>query len=437
MNKSYKLKNCGTALPLVLVAVVILLIMGTSLLSMGLTNRFFSLRNTSDIVARCAADAGVTQALFEMNQKLHAKTLISSELPSESKLNLNNCDAEYSYVVKGSLAGGYTITSIGESGNAQRLITASLGLQGLFDHAILTKDSLILKSGTTIDGYNSKDTSATDIAVKIGTQSTEEDKIVLNNSVVVDGDVAVGMNGSIDTVIKDLGATVNGDKHVATTIEPLPDVTVPALPDKGTSLTVKSGTIQINESDSGTYTRIDLQNGKDIGRLEVTDGDVELHITGNIDLDQNCEIVVKDGATLKIYIDGNINCRNGSGINTEAPPEEASTLQLFATGQGQQYLDVKAKSDWTGMIYAPNADVILYAGGDAYGAIVADSFEFKAGGDFHYDEALKDVTIFDPGVRFVVTRWSESKINLETINLESLEAVKVGVLSENTNSSLK
>ena len=71
MKKKNKMKNNGSALPLVMVAIIILLTMGTALLSMGLNNRIYSMRNTSDIVARCAADAGLTQALYEMNQKLH------------------------------------------------------------------------------------------------------------------------------------------------------------------------------------------------------------------------------------------------------------------------------------------------------------------------------------------------------------------------------
>ena len=282
-------RNSGSALPLVILAVVMLLIMGTTLLSMGLNNRIYSLRNTSDIVARCAADAGLTQALFDMNQRLQAKTLNGQTMPYVYKRNLIDCDAHYSYLVT-SNSGVYTIVSFGETENSQRIITAALGLQGIFDHAILTKDSLILKSGTTVDGYNSSDSSVTDVPVKIGTQSTEDDKIVLNNSVIVDGDVAVGMNGSVDDVIKDLGAIVNGDKHVATSIEPLPEITVPPLAEMGTSLTVKSSTLSLTEADSGTYSKIDLQNGKNIGVLEVAAGEnVELHITGDIDLGQELQ----------------------------------------------------------------------------------------------------------------------------------------------------
>ncbi len=425
MGNISEIKNKGTVLPLVMVVVILLLIIGTSLLNMGLTNRTFSLREKSGLVARCAADAGITQALFEMNQKLQSQTLLSDTMPLAYDVTLTNSDALYSYVVSGSLAGGYSITSIGKSGNSQRMIKASLELGGIFDHAILTKDSLILKSGTIIDGYNSKDPSATDFSVKIGTQSTDDDKIILNNSVVVNGDIAVGVNGNTDDIIKDLGAIINGDIYASTNNNPLPDITIPVLPDKGASLSVKSGTISVTPSDNGTYSSIKLDNGKDIGKLEVSGGDVVLHITGDIVLGNDCEIVVTDGSTLTIYIDGNINCDNGSGINTEAPPDEASTLRLFATGEGKQYLDVKAKSEWTGTIYAPNGDVILYAGGDVYGAIVADSFELKAGGDFHYDAALKDVTIFDPGVRFVIKQWKES-----IVNNESLKIADIGILQE-------
>lgn len=408
--KKLQYKNRGSTLPLALIALILLTMIGMSLLSQGLNARVYSLRTSSDIAAQCAADAGLTKALYEMNQKLQVKPWNDAVLPRIVNASLNDCDAQYSYIVKGDLGSGYVVTSIGESGNASRVVSATLGLKGIFDHAILTKDTLILKSDTTIDGYNSADPSDTDTDVDIGTQNTSDSSIVLNNNVTVIGDVLVGIGGDPDTAIKDQGATVSGDKRAATILDPLPQIEPPALPKKGAAITAKGNTVTLTSLDSGVYTAIDLQKGKNDSVLEISKGDVELYITGNIELDQGCDIVVKDGATLTIYIDGNILCREGSGINTEAPPEEASTLQLYATGEKQQYFDVKAKSEWTGVIYAPNSDVLLYAKGDAYGSIVADTFEYKAGGDFNYDEALREnVTIDDLGVTFTITQWNESK----------------------------
>ena len=177
-------------------------------------------------------------------------------------------------------------------------------------------------------------------------------------------------------------------------------------------------------ANNGVYTEIDLASkGQTPGVLEIDGGDVVLHLTGDIGLGNSCEIVVKDGSTLKIYIDGNIVCDNGSSINTEAPPEAAATLQLFATGTGTQFFDVKAKSEWTGTIYAPDAEVVLYAGGDVFGSIVAHDFDFKAGGNFNYDKALqKKNTVNDDAVVFVVTRWYESAPRFATdIKLAEIE----------------
>jgi len=50
-------KKRGSAIPLAVVAVLILLAMGTGLLSLGMHSRIYSIRTTSDIAARSAADA--------------------------------------------------------------------------------------------------------------------------------------------------------------------------------------------------------------------------------------------------------------------------------------------------------------------------------------------------------------------------------------------
>jgi len=97
----------------------------------------------------------------------------------------------------------------------------------------------------------------------------------------------------------------------------------------------------------------------------------------------------------------------GSSIGTETPSKDALTIQLYGTGEGEQNFDIKAKNEWTGVIYAPNANIDLYANGDVYGAIVSDSFEFKNGGNYYYDEALREVSLEDEGVYFVVERWYE------------------------------
>ena len=419
MKKLLKSKKRGSAIPLVMVAVMILLAMGVGMLTLGMSGRLYSIRTVSDIAARCAADAGLTMALFEMNQKLQVKPYNEGTLPQAIDVKLPYSDQVCSYRVTGNLASGYVITSLGQSGQAKRAVQATIGLKGAFDQAILTKGQLVLKSGTVVDGYNSDDLSDTEVEVSIGSQSTSKDSVVLNNGVVVDGDVFIGPGGDLVTAIKDLGATIKGGKYTGEQIT-LPDVTAPPLPNMGTNISAKGATVTITPADNGVYTAIALKSTGIPGILKISGGDVVLHVTGNINLGNSCEIVVKGDATLTIYVDGNIVSGLGSGINTEAPPEKAATFQLYATGEGTQEFDIKAKSKFTGVIYAPNANVDLYANGNAYGSVVADSFEFKSGGNFLYDKALKKKnTTDDEAVIFVVNHWYESPMELLAAELEA------------------
>ncbi|MFB0553369.1 MAG: hypothetical protein ACETWQ_08650 [Phycisphaerae bacterium] len=418
MKKLLQTKKRGSAIPLAVVVVLILLAMGTGLLSMGLNSRTFSLRTTSDITARCAADTGLTMALYQMNEKLKVKPWSAGSLPKATDINLLYCDASYSYSVTGNLAQGYIMQSVGKADRAQRTVYATIGLRGLFEHAILTRGSLVLKSGTVIDGYNSGDSLDTDFNVDIGTQSIADSMVVLNSGVNVKGDVLVGLGGDPDTVIKDLGATT-GDKLGGTEKDPLPLISPPALVDTGLDLTAKSEIITIGPADSGQYGNISLASSNKAGILEIDGGDVVLYITGNIELGNSCEIVVNDNSSLTIYLDGDIVSGNGSSIGTENPSKDALTIQLYGTGEGEQNFDIKAKNEWTGVIYAPNANIDLYANGDIYGAIVADSFEFKSGGNYYYDEALREVSLEDEGVSFVVERWYEGSPKLSISDIEA------------------
>jgi len=68
---------------------------------------------------------------------------------------------------------------------------------------------------------------------------------------------------------------------------------------------------------------------------------------------------------------------------------------------------MKAKSKVFGVIYAPDADITVYPGTEVCGAIVGRNISFKSGCKFYYDEALKDASATDEGIRFVIERWQE------------------------------
>jgi hypothetical protein len=371
-------------------------------LSLASNRRIFAIRNASRIIARSAADAGVTEALNEMNRRLKLNPWDDSTLPQASNKILPNIDATYSYVVSGDLLNGYTIESIGKCGIAERKIRCALELQGPFEHAILTKKSLILKAGTLIQGYNSIDPWDNAINIKVVTQSTLPESVVLHNGVGVLGDVAVGVGGNVNTVIKDLGATTQNRYALVKNLD-LPLITPPELPGKTSDIKVNGSNLKIGPKDSGQYGNIDVGRTGKIGTLEIEGGDVVLYVTGNINLGQDCEILIKEGASLTLFLNGDMIADNNAGINNQGSP---SSFKLFGTNIDQQSIILKAKSETLGALYAPNASVAVYAQSDVRGSIIADSFELKAGGNFYYDKALSEVSI-EEAICFVITRWTE------------------------------
>ncbi|MHC4113407.1 MAG: hypothetical protein ACYSUY_20230, partial [Planctomycetota bacterium] len=225
----------GFALATMLCILVILLIIGMGVMSIGFHGRVFAIRTSSDMVARCAADAGVTKALFEMNERLKVIPWDGGSLPEVTGESLPNSDAIYSYAVEGDIVNGYNLKSMGIYGLRDKTINCSLALKGLFESAILTKQALILKAGTLVDGYNSDDPTDKNIDVHIATLSTLPGNIILNPGVAIKGNVAVGVGGDVGVVIKDLGASMYRKYSMLQDVE-MPLISPPALADTGSGI---------------------------------------------------------------------------------------------------------------------------------------------------------------------------------------------------------
>jgi hypothetical protein len=396
-----QLKKPSFVMTLVLLTGVILLITGAGLLSLGLNSRTLAIRNATRIAARCAADAGLTKAICEMNERLE-NPLCGSYLVLAINEALPNCDATFSYSTVAKKDGEYIVRSVGKCGASQSTVYGRVRLQGRSEHGILVQDTISLKAGTLVDGFNSSDPTNTNVELQMGTTSILPDSIILNNGVVVDGDVLVGVGGDVNTVIKDLGAKTRYRYCMLEEMD-FPTVTLPALPNKGT-INAHSKTIIIHPKDSGEYNSITLKRGNQPAKLEITGGEVVLHITGDIDLGQDCEIEVKKGASLSLYVDGDILAGEDSGFNNQNVP---ANLKLWGLNEGEQQFQLNAKSEYFGQLYAPCATVTVRAKGNLYGAFTAKSFDMKSGGNIFYDGALRNVDLNDEGVRFILTRWRQ------------------------------
>jgi len=399
MNKMRHSKKRGSAIPLAVVAVVILLAMGTGLLSLGLHSRIISIRTASDIAARSAADAGLIKALFEMNEKLKVKPWDGSSLPQATNISLPNCDAVFSYTVTGDLSSGYTVESTGIFNRAQRTVSCTLQLQGPFEAAIFTKDGIQLNNSAVVDWYNNTED---DKIMQIGTNNTASGSVVLRNSAIVRGDVVVGMGGDPSAVINDYGATVTGDTRALTERYVMQPITVP----EWLELLSSSGAIPNDTNDttittSARYSSIDLGNSETV---TISGGDIILYITGDIILGNSAELGIENDASLVLYLGGNFEGKNSSTINNETQDPQKLKIYCLDSCENMRF---KNSGDFYGAIYAPNADVVMDNSANIYGSVISKSFDQRNSGTFNYDVTLRDASINDEAVYFTITNWHE------------------------------
>lgn len=153
---------------------------------------------------------------------------------------------------------------------------------------------------------------------------------------------------------------------------------------------------------SGPASRIlDIDAGRDVViRITTTSG------TG-ISVSGNASIQVPASSSLSVYVANDVAIGGRGVLNSNDP----WNFQLWATDNtsavGTQNVSVSGNGQLNAVVYAPNADVTMNGGGSSgqvSGAVVANDIRVTGGSEFHYDEALSDMTDGNP---FGISSWNE------------------------------
>jgi hypothetical protein len=396
INKATPLTRRGSALVLVTIAVVLLTLIGVGLLQVGLCSRLLAIGSAHKIEACSAADAGLTKAIYAINEQLKSSPDIS-QLQAIDEM-LPYCDGTFSYTVTSSGNGEYIVEATGKVGRFEKTVRAKLQFQGPFDHALIVKNNIVLKPGAVVDGYNFTKEGE---KLTFGTTTTLPANVVLGMGALVDGDLVVGVGGDPETVISAPMATITGKKYALTEQVEFPSITTPewleAMPSQGTI----SGATTITSS--GRYDGINAGQGDII----TIDGSVTLYLTGNISLMNSAEIQINNAnpdASLTIYLAGDLFCKNGGALNNLT--EDPTRLKLFGLDTCTN-LSFATTGTFYGGICAPNAMANFKSSVEIYGAVAAQCFLQGQAAGFHYDAALKQCGPDDPCTKITVKRWSE------------------------------
>ncbi len=401
-------------LPLIVTLGIILAILGIALLQLGFGSRVMSTITTAGISARTAADAGLTHAVYEMNRRfVFGVEWDNSWLPhSSGQMSLDNTDASFSYNIQGPftdpISGDsyWEIVSAGTSSRETKTVHARARLINLLEYALIVNESIRLKSDTLIDAYDSAfgyDPAAPSPFFMIGTNSLESPPkggITLNNGVVIEGDVLVGVGGNPEELIVDHGTTTTGNRYALATPFAFETIPVPITPPSLGILNTPN--TKIGELGVTTFVKYDdiiVPNG---GILDLQ-GEVHLHITGDLTLRHAAEMRVLPGSIAQIYLDGDLVGGNSNGINnmTFVP----GNLRIFGTSTTAQKWTIQNSGAFYGVYYAPMADIIFKAQADLFGSVSGHSFDLRSSGNMHYDTQLSELPGFDTGFR--IYRWWE------------------------------
>lgn len=227
--------------------------------------------------------------------------------------------------------------------------------------------------GITINSYNSKSDPNGNTNTHNGDMHANGNISQSAKSGTIDGDVTYTPSSTVD-----LGGTVTGNKTIGEYMQFPPP---PSAPSGAKSLSPISGATTLT---AGDY--VITSDGPAIS----LSGTKALTITGPV----------------RVWIKGkspSVNLTGGGLVNNTMSP---ANFQLFYTPdnpsatEGQTNISIGGKSAFRGVVYAPNTNISLSGTSGFYGAIIAKDATLNGGGNgqdgaFHYDEALKGMTMFN------------------------------------------
>jgi len=395
MKGRKKSRNRGVTLVLITTIGAIVSILGLAMIHLGYHSRMLAARNVQSVTARCAADAGMADAIFQMQKKIVTEQpWDNTTIPTASNVNLVGANSEYSYTISGAWATGYQIDATGTNGPLTRMTHTTL-LVGSYWEGIGVRETVDVKVNSSFGVVGPGLPS--DMVIR--TNSTKANSIILKSFVTVPGDIVVGPGGDPAVVIEPKDSTVIlGECYPATETLVFPDVQPPANMAYMGSLT---NGLTISTPGRYQFDTINIPNG-DI--LSISAG-VVIYVTGKMTLNQSAEVIVESTGSLELYLGTSLEDKNSTGFSNLT--DLATSLKIYGLPTCTD-IDLKAKSTLAAAVYAPDADISLYNSGDFIGAITGNSFDMKNSGNFYFDTRLMYVDINDPAAVFVVGRWWEN-----------------------------
>ncbi|MEO0475743.1 MAG: LamG domain-containing protein [Planctomycetota bacterium] len=305
----------------------------------------------------------------------------------DDNLDVNDLNSDGQTLLKNAVdwaAGGSTSTPSGVEPNLIALyefnqVTVAPTLAGRwpldetgpgYAGAVQVIDNINLSNGGYIDAY---DASAgayggtnQQLSARIFTNTTTSGDVSIDNGTVF-GDVIVGAGGNPSSVID----TSNGGSISGSTSAQSQNAPVPTYDEPSGSFGSDQGSQTFDGTgDSETWSSNKLFDDLTIeGNAVITiSGNVEVHIEDDFEID-NGDIVLQSGASLVIYIGGEMKMSNTATINNDTT--RPGDLQIIMYGNSNDDEIEMDNATIVGSVHSAD-DVFLYNGSSVYGSITME-----------------------------------------------------------------
>jgi hypothetical protein len=287
----------------------------------------------------------------------------------------------------------------------QRSVLASAAISGVYQGALMTKQTINLSGSATIDSYNSTDPLHSSNGVYVASMRSANANVMsmasTANSIRMSGGNIYGhvyyaaggsINQSGSATIGDTsfaGPGIQSGWSAGTANVTIPDA--PALPSVAWQPMPAPVGINytITGSGPGTITYVQIPSGfgnlSGSATITITNGPVYLDIEGNFQMSGSSALIVSPGASLKAWINENSFQVSGSGVVNGTG---SSTNVTFYGTPNCTTIQYSGSSAFIGSLNAPYANVQWSGSAAIYGAVVANSFDDSGGSALHFDEAL-------------------------------------------------
>jgi len=428
--KLHSQKRChGGVLVITIVICGLVGLMLAAYLSMVSTQIAFTQR--SQIWNNCIplCEAGVEEALAHLNHQHtvsnfaingweEERGIFHKNRPFDQGECLMRIDSSYPPIIT---VVGKISAPLGQ-GTIARAVRVRTRLNERFPTAILARGRVSMIGGARVDSFNSTNDlestngrydseEATDHAVIVTVSRTAGDLSVGNADIY--GSVATGPGGSVTVGPNgNVGSEdYNNNRVHSGTVEAGhfrddANMQIPAgeLPDPfGPTLSPLSGIVggvnhkYVLETADYRIDAINLQARETI----LVKGKARLYVEGPTSVSGQAKIIIAPGGSLELYAGRAVDLAGG-GVMNNGYAKDFSIIGLNTCTS----IKYAGNSEFTGTIYAPDADVTMIGTFDAYGAFVGKSFLIGGTVDIHYDEALRGET--NRG-KFLADSWEETQ----------------------------